>query len=59
MKYACATETRAGLCLPPEAYIHLWRSACQDQKPKFKSSIFPKKDSRSEVHSMSAKNKGR
>jgi hypothetical protein len=42
---ACSSsiERTHALCLPPEAYIRLWKAAEGGIPPKFKSSVFPVK----------------
>lgn len=40
-----ATETTFSKCLPPEACIRILRAA-GDGHPKFRSSVFPKKQSK-------------
>ena len=36
-----ATEKNQPTCLPPEAYIRIIRH-CENTKPKFRSSVYPK-----------------
>ncbi len=41
-----ATEKTQHNCLPPEAYIHLWKSAAKaspSELPKIKSTVYPDK----------------
>jgi hypothetical protein len=39
-----ATEKQFPTCLPPEAYIRICRAANNVVEPKFRSSVYPKKD---------------
>jgi hypothetical protein len=39
-----ATEKQFSTCLPPEAYIRICRSANNVVEPKFRSSVYPKKE---------------
>jgi hypothetical protein len=36
-----ATEKTQHTCLPPEAYIHLWKKSEKSEPPKFKSTYTP------------------
>jgi hypothetical protein len=37
-----AIQKTSATCLPPEAYIHLWKVASENNvKPKFKSTFIP------------------
>lgn len=41
------TEKTAATCLPPEFYIHLWKTtakATPSDKPKIKSTVYPNKN---------------
>ena len=38
-----AIEKNHANCLPPEAYIHLWKKAEKPELPKFKSTYTPVK----------------
>ena len=38
-----AIEKNYATCLPPEAYIHLWKKAEKPELPEYKSTYIPKK----------------
>lgn len=42
-QYNSGTEQQHASCLPPEAYIQMWRSAKEGPPPKFRSSVYPTK----------------
>ena len=42
-QYNTATEQQHASCLPPEAYIHMWKTAKQGPPPKFRSTVYPNK----------------
>ncbi len=44
MKYSIATEHNQPTCLPPEAYIQIIRNVKNEGEPKFRSSVYPKKE---------------
>ena len=37
-----AIEKTSATCLPPEAYIRLWKKSEKSESPKFKSTFIPK-----------------
>jgi len=39
-----AIEQTHATCMPPEAYIRLWKSAKDSPPPKFMSSFYPEKE---------------
>jgi hypothetical protein len=44
-----AIEKQYQTCLPPEAYIRIIRSAQSDALPKFKSSVYPPKQTKTKT----------
>jgi len=42
-QYNSGTEQQHASCLPPEAYIKMWRSAKEGPPPKFRSTVYPTK----------------
>ncbi len=58
MKYESGVDVGSATCLPPEAYIRIWKSAISNNQPRFMSSIYPKKN-KNEVQPMRTENKSR
>jgi len=42
-QYNSGTEQQHASCLPPEAYIQMWRTAKEGPPPRFMSSVYPPK----------------
>jgi hypothetical protein len=43
-RYNSSLDTNYSTCLPPEAYLRIIKSCGSDVIPKFKSSVYPSKD---------------
>lgn len=53
-----ATERDQSTCMPPELYIHMWKtSASKNSAPKFKSSVYPLDKPKQSGSKRIAKNK--
>ena len=56
-QYNTGTEQQHASCLPPEAYIQMWRTAKEGPPPKFRSSVYPPKKSALMIKKISKKTK--